>query len=45
MNGIFPDPVEIAMVSPRQKTDDKKKISNYRTASVLNIFYIKWFFI
>ena len=39
MNGLFPDGAKVAMVCPiDKKTDDKNKISNYRSVSVLNIF-------
>ena len=39
MNGIFPDGAKVAMVSPIDiNTDDKNKISNHRSVSVLNIF-------
>ena len=39
VNGIFPDASKVAMVSPiDKKTDNKSKISNYRSVSMLNIF-------
>ena len=36
--GIFPDPLKIAKVILVFKTDDLKKISNYRVISVLPCF-------
>ena len=36
--GVFPDPLKIAKVTPVFKTDDLKKISNYRLISVLPCF-------
>ena len=39
MNEIFPDAAKVVMVFlVDKKSDDKNKISNYRPASLLNIF-------